>query len=251
MATPTFPQVSFNRNAVSPIECIKGGWNLIKNQYWLILGMCIVGWMIAAAVPLGILMGPMMCGLFLTFFKMRRGEPIEFGTLFKGFDYIGQSIIATLLHVIPIMCIFIPAYILFYVFFLVAMVTQGGQDSNGFALLAVVVIYALFWLAVMAVVMFISIGFMFVYPLIVDRGLGGFDAVKLSFRAAMGNFWGLFGLIFLNFLLSVGGLLLCMVGVYFVLPISYSAIATAYEQVFGLREVIVAPNTPPPPPVFS
>jgi len=67
----------------------------------------------------------------------------------------------------------------------------------------------------------------------------------------MGNFWGLFGLIFLNFLLSVGGLLLCMVGVYFVLPISYSAIATAYEQVFGLREVIVAPNTPPPPPVFS
>jgi uncharacterized membrane protein len=182
---------------------------------------------------------------------MRRGEPIEFGTLFKGFDYIGQSIIATLLHVIPIMCIIIPAYILFYVFFLVAMVAQGGQDPNGFALLAVVVIYALFWLAVMAVVMFISIGFMFVYPLIVDRGLGGFDAVKLSFKAAMANFWGLLGLIFLNFLLSVGGLLLCMVGVYFVLPISYSAIATAYEQVFGLREVIVAPNTPPPPPVFS
>lgn len=251
MSSPTVPKISFNRNAVSPVECIKGGWNLIKNQYWLILGMCIVGWMIAAAVPLGILMGPMMCGLFLTFFKMRRGEPVEFGTLFKGFDYLGQSIIATLLHVVPIMCIVIPAYILFYVFFLVAMVAQGGQDPNGFAFLVVLVIYALFWLAVMALVMFISIGFMFVYPLIVDRGLLGFDAVKLSFRAAMANFWGLLGLIFLNFLLSVAGLLMCMVGVYFVLPISYSAIATAYEQVFGLNQATLPPNTPPPPPVFS
>jgi hypothetical protein len=248
----TFPQAAFNRNAVSPVECVKGGWNLIKGQYWLVLGMCIVGWMIAAAVPLGILMGPMMCGLFLTFFKMRRGEPVEFGTLFKGFDYLGQSIIATLLHVIPIMCIVIPAYILFYVFFLVAMVAQSGTgDPNGAAFLVVLVIYVLFWLAVMALVMFISIGFMFVYPLIVDRGLQGFDAVKLSFRAAMANFWGLLGLIFLNFLLSVAGLLMCIVGVYFVLPISYSAIATAYEQVFGLQQPSMAPNTPPPPPVFS
>jgi hypothetical protein len=247
----TFPQVAFKRNAVSPVECIKGGWELIKGQYWLVLGMCIVGWMIAAAVPLGILMGPMMCGLFLTFFKMRRGEPVEFGTLFKGFDYLGQSIIATLLHVIPIMCIVVPAYILFYVFFLVAMVAQGSQgDANGFALLAVLVVYVLFWLAVMALIMFISIGFMFVYPLIVDRNLQGFDAVKLSFRAAMANFWGLLGLIFLNFLLSVAGLLMCIVGVYFVLPISYSAIATAYEQVFGLHSVSAAPDVPPPPPVF-
>ena len=60
----TVPQVTFQRNAVRPMDCFKEGWSLIKGQYWLILGMCIVGWMIAAAVPLGILMGPMMCGLF-------------------------------------------------------------------------------------------------------------------------------------------------------------------------------------------
>jgi hypothetical protein len=45
--------------------------------------------------------------------------------------------------------------------------------------------------------------------------------------------------------------LLCFIGVYFVLPISYSAIAVAYEQVFGLREGPLAPNAPPPPPVFT
>lgn len=247
----TVPQIAFQRNAVRPLECFKGGWNLIKNQYWLILGMCIVGWMVAAAVPLGILMGPMMCGIYLTFFKMRRGEPIEFGTMFKGFDYLGQSIVATLLHVIPILLIVVPAYILFYVFFFVAMVAQGGREPNGLAMLAVFAVFALFWIVVIAVIMFISIGFMFVYPLIVDRGLQGLDAVKLSFRGALANFWGLLGMVGVNFLLSIAGVLLCFVGVYFVLPISYSAIAIAYEQVFGLRQDPLPVNTPPPPPVFT
>src|SRR6185503_2948059 len=233
----TVPPVDFNRNAVSPVECLKGGWNLIKNQYWLILGMVIVGWMIASAVPFGILMGPMMCGLFLTFFKMRRGEPIEFGTLFKGFEYLGQSILATLIHVVPITVLIVGAYIAFYVFFLFAMVTQANQEPNPAAFIAVIVVYAVFWIAV--------------YALIVDRNLQGFDAIKLSFRGAFANFWGLLGMMFLNFLLSLAGMLCCIIGVYFMLPISYSAVAIAYEQIFGLRQVAPAPNVPPPPPVFT
>lgn len=247
----TIPQVEFNRSAVRPVECIKGGWNLIGNNYWLILGMCIIGLMIGSAVPLGILMAPMMCGLFITFFAMRRGQPIEFGTLFKGFEHFGQSVIATLLHAVPITVILVGAYILFYVFFLFAIVAQGGRDPNPGAMMGVFVLYGLFWIVMIFVIMFISIGFMFVYPLIVDRGLPGFEAVKMSFRAAMANFGGLLGLMLLNFLLSIAGLFLCIVGVYLVLPISYSAIAIAYEQVFGLREGALPPTTPPPPPVFT
>jgi hypothetical protein len=247
----TVPEVEFNRRAVRPVECIKGGWNLISGQYWLILGMCIIGLMIGSAVPLGILMAPMMCGLFITFFAMRRGQPIEFGTLFKGFEHFGQSVIATLLHAVPITVIVIGAYVVFYVGFLLAIVSQGSGEPNPGAMLGVMVIYGLFWIVMIFVIMFISIGFMFVYPLIVDRGLPGFDAVKMSFRAAMANFGGLLGLMFLNFLLSIAGLLLCIVGVYFVLPISYSAIAVAYEQVFGLREGPLPQKTPPPPPVFT
>lgn len=248
----TVPPVEFNRNVVSPVECLKGGWNLIKNQYWLILGMVIVGWMIASAVPFGILMGPMMCGLFLTFFKLRRGEPIEFGTLFKGFEYLGQSIVATLIHVVPMICLVVGAYVLFYVFFLFAMFSaQASGDQSGAALLIVFLVYAVFWIAIIGLIMFLSIGFMFVYPLIVDRGLQGLDAVKMSFRGAFANFWGLLGMVFLNFLLSVVGLLMCIIGVYFVLPISYAAMAVAYEQIFGLRQGAPPPSTPPPPPVFT
>jgi hypothetical protein len=245
-------QIPFQRNAVQPVECLKGGWNLIKGQYWLIFGMWLVGWMVASAVPLGILLGPMMCGLFLTFFKLRRGQPIEFGTLFKGFDYFGQSVVATLLHVIPMLAIVIPSYILFYVFFLVAVMAQGNEEPSAFAVLGVMLIFALFWIVVIAVIMIISIGFTFVYPLIVDRGVQGFDAVKLSFKAAMANFSRLLGLVVLSFFLNLAGLLLCIVGVYFVLPIGYAAIAVAYEQVFGLANAgDVGTDVPPPPPVFT
>jgi uncharacterized membrane protein len=245
------PPVSFQRNAVNPVECMKGGWNLIKGHYWLIFAMALVAWMIGAAIPFGILVGPMMCGMFLAFFKMRRGEAIEFGTLFKGFDYFAPSVIATLLHVVPVLVIVIPSYILFYLFFVVAMVAQGGEEPNPAAVFAIFALFALFWIVVLAVVMVVSIGFTFVYPLIVDRGIQGFDAVKLSFQAAMANFWRLLGLVMLNFLLSLVGLLLCFVGVYFLVPVSYAALAIAYEQVFGLRDPSEFVNVPPPPPVFN
>lgn len=244
-------QIPFQRNAVQPVECIKGGWNLIKNQYWLIFVMCLVSGMISSAVPI-ILTAPMMCGLFLTFFKMRRGEPIEFGTLFKGFDHFAQSVIASFLHAIPILVIVVPAYVLFYAFFFLAMIAQGGNEPSAPAMFGVMAMLTLFWLVVLALIMIVSIGFMFAYPLIVDRGLSGVDAVKLSFKAAMANFWRLLGLVILSFCLNLGGLLLCFVGVYLMFPIIYSALAIAYEQVFGLNTSGNAgPDVPPPPPVFT
>src|SRR6266850_7159902 len=108
--------IEFRRNAVQPMECLRAGFELIKSQYWLFVGMTAVGVIIGSVVPLGILMGPMMCGIYLALFQTRRGQPIEFGTLFKGFDYFGDSLIATLLHIIPVIVIIVPAYIVFFVF---------------------------------------------------------------------------------------------------------------------------------------
>jgi uncharacterized membrane protein len=244
------PQLTFRRNVVQPVECIKGSWALIKDQYWLFVGMSAVGLIIGSAVPLGILTGPMMCGLYLAYFKLRRREPIEFGTLFKGFDYFGPSVVATLLHVIPILVIVVPAYLLFYLGFFVSIVAQGDQP-NPAAMLGVFGMFALFWIFVVLVIIFISVGFTFAYPLIVDRKLQGLDAVKWSFKAAIANFWRLLGMMLLNGLLGIVGIALCYVGVFLVFPITYGAIAIAYEQVFGLSDPNdFGSNLPPPPPSF-
>src|SRR5215210_9265349 len=161
----TTPEIPYRRNVVEPLECIKAGWALIKDRYWLFVGMCVVGILVGSAVPFGILLGPMMCGLYLTFFKHRRREPIEFGTLFKGFDYFGPSFIATLLHILPILAIVIPAYFLFYVSMIVSVVAQG-DEPNPAAMMGVLVTFGLVWLGVILVIIVISIGFTFSYPLI-------------------------------------------------------------------------------------
>ena len=247
------PEIPFKRQAVEPVQCLKNGWELIKDQYWLFVGISAVGAIIGGAVPLGILLGPMMCGQYLAFFKKRRGEPFEFGTLFKGFDFFGPSLVATLLHIVPILAIVIPAYFIFYITMVVSMVAQGnsGEPNPGLAF-GIMGGFLLFWLVVMVLVIFISIGFTFSYPLIVDRKLQGMDAVKLSFRGAMANFWRLLGMSILSGLLTIAGALLCYVGVFLVLPIVYAAIASAYEQVYGLTGPgDFDANLPPPPPVFE
>ena len=246
-------QISFRRSAVEPVECLKAGWDLVRDEYWLFVGMCAVGMIIGGAVPAGILMGPMMCGLYLAFFRKRRGQPVEFGTLFKGFDYFGQSVIAALLHVIPLTGIILAAYIVMYVGMFAAMLAAAaaGEDAAPVAGIGMILVFFLLYVGILLLVILISVGFMFAYPLIVDRRLQGFDAVKLSFRAAFANFWRLVGLMLLGGLLAMAGALLCGIGILLAYPITMSAGAIAYEQVFGLSTPEdLRSDLPPPPPSF-
>ncbi len=244
----------FRRRAIEPVVCLKTGWQLIKDQYWSFVGMSLVGIFIGSLVPFGIILGPMMCGLYLSLFERRRGAAVEFSDLFKGFDYFGQSVVATLLHMIPMLVILVPFYIAFYVAFFMAMADSrrsgGSPDpTRMFSLFGIFAIFGLFFLLFMIV---LSVLFAFAYPLIVDRKLSGLDAVKLSVSAGLANFWQLFGLILLNGLLGLLGVLLCYVGVLLVLPVSFAAIAIAYEQVFGLsNQSLLQSQLPPPPPRFA
>src|SRR5438874_338239 len=101
---------SFNRGVVRPVECLSSGFALIKGQYWLILGITVVGILIGALVPMGIIMGPMMCGIYLVLFERMAGRNVRFELLFKGFDYFLQSLIATLLLFAAMIVLLLPLY---------------------------------------------------------------------------------------------------------------------------------------------
>ena len=243
------PLPNFEPGAVQPMVCLRAGYDLIRDQYWLFVGMCLVGILIGSAVPFGILMGPMMCGLYLAIFQKHRGQQVEFGTLFKGFDYLGESIIATLIHVVPIVVIIVPFYIVFYGVLL--FVLPRSDEPDPAALLGFFVVFFVFLLVVMILMMLISVLFTFSYPLIVDRKLSGMDAVRTSAKAAIANFWPLLGLLLITGLLGFVGVLLCYVGIFLVFPVTFAATSMAYEQVFGIKgEGPVVPG-PPPPPTFT
>jgi hypothetical protein len=238
----------FKSRAVEPVECVKQGWALIKDQFWLFVGISVVAVIIGSAVPFGILMGPMMCGVNIALLQRMSGTPVEFGMLFKGFDYFKEGLIAALLHYIPMMIIIAPFYLVMFFAQFAMMASSRGGDPNPAAVSAFLLVVVI-GLPVMVILMIIlSICFSFAYQLIVDRKLSGVDAVKLSFKAGRANFWRLCGLYLLNGLLGMAGVLLCYVGLFLVLPISFAALAVAYRQVFGGAPV--RSPYPPPPPSF-
>ncbi len=239
------PATPFRRGVVQPIYCIKTGWALIRDQYWLFVGMAAVAMILGSFVPFGIVLGPLMCGIHMALLRRRRGETVEFGILFKGFDYFGESVVATLIHYVPIVIIIIPFYIVLYGGLFLIMRRQGGElgPSSLFGFFAVLVVFGLI---MVVFIILISVIFTFSYPLIVDRKMSGLDAVKLSARGALANFWPLLGLLLLNGLMGFAGVLLCYVGFFLALPVGFAAISVAYEQVFGLGEV-QGPILPPPP----
>ncbi|HEU4476933.1 MAG TPA: hypothetical protein VFR80_00360 [Pyrinomonadaceae bacterium] len=243
------PTPTFERGAVQPMVCLRAGYDLIKDQYWLFVGMCFVAILIGSVVPFGILMGPMMCGLYLAIFQKHLGQRVEFGLLFKGFDYLAESIIATLIHVVPIVVIIVPFYIAFYGALFFMMPRNGDPDPGAF--IAFLGVFFVFLIVVMILIMLISVLFTFTYPLIVDRRLGGIDAVRTSAKAALANFWPLLGLLLLTGLLGFCGVLLCYVGMFLVFPVTFAAMSMAYKQVFGIKGAAPVVAGPPPPPTFT
>lgn len=237
----------FNRGAVSPVECISAGWNLIKDQYWLFIGMTFVALFIGAVAPMGILMGPMMCGLYLALLRKQRGETVTFDTIFKGFDYFMDSLVATLIQVVPIMLIVLPLDAVYFLFFFTTFKPgrRGAPPPTPEEMAPFFIFLAVMVLLILVVSLIVATFFIFTYPLIVDRRLSGLNAVKTSIKAAKANLGGVFGLVIMMMLLSFAGLLLCYVGALFVLPLHYASWLMAYRRVFP---TVAQPATAPPPP---
>ncbi len=239
------PDTSFNYGVVSPVECLKAGWATIKDRYWLFLGMTVVAMLIGGAVPI-VLIGPMMCGLYMCLLAKMRGEPIEFGLLFKGFDYFVPGLVAAAIQTVPgfligLMMGFISAGLA-----IAASAREGYPRTEGPP--------AIFWLVLVVLVIFaiilslaIHALFLFAYPLIVDRKLSGWEAIKISFRAALKNLGGIVGLVLLSFGLGIVGVLCCYVGVFFIMPIAVAAQAAAYRRVFPETPLNFGVSPPPPP----
>jgi uncharacterized membrane protein len=243
---------AFRRGAVRPMECLREGWGLIKNRYWLYFGITLVAMLIGSAAPFAILMGPMMCGVHYCFIRRERGQEVKFEDLFKGFQYFMQSFIATLISMIPVIIIVVPMYIAMVIYMISMTPTPppgGGAPPppNPNMFVNFMVMMFVFTFAVIVVTGLVSLFFFFMYPLIVDRKLSGWEAVKLSAKAAMGNLGGIIGLLFLQYLLSFIGLLACYVGAFFVIPLTLASTAVAYRKVFPEIEERYLHNQPKSP----
>jgi uncharacterized membrane protein len=80
---------------------------------------------------------------------------------------------------------------------------------------------------------YLGVAWVFTYLLVVDRGLDFWPAMELSRRVVTKHWWVLLGLLLVNLLLCLAGVLACVVGIFVAIPLGLGAVVYAYEDIFG------------------
>jgi len=221
---------TFQRIQIRPIEALYAGKDLVSDQYWLFVGITVVGVILGSLVPFGIIMGALLCGIYMCYFTKMRGEVVSFEMLFKGFDHFVESLIAMLVLVGIMLAVFIPLYVVL----IVAMISgfagnRGGGDATGMMML---LLFGVFYLIVLVVSLLVFTFTMFAFPLIVDRQLKAIPALKTSCQATLANLRTMVPFVLTLGVVSVVAALLCYLPALLVMPITFGAIAVVYRQMF-------------------
>ena len=224
------PEFSFNASAIKPVECLKQAWGLIKDDYWLLFAISLVGAMVAG-VTVYVLLGAMVCGIMGCYLKKIDGGVVKFEDLWVGMKYLVPSIPIALLFIVPIVIYFVTMFITMYSpLITIAVMGEGNVDS--ILLIGTFAVAILIDIVVAVAITLVHSLIIFAFPLLIDRKLNAIDAIKLSARASLKNIGGIAGMIVLQFAMVILGWLIFCVGLYLIIPILTATNLVAYRKVF-------------------
>lgn len=193
----------------------------------------LIGTVISAAV-----FAPLTAGFIIVTLRQYRGASWSFGDFFSGFQYWTPLFIVGLITGLVGFVCMLPAEIVNTIAgvdqmanFLAAIQSKGGPPpkppdprlallASGLQLmggLIQLIIYCRF--------------LVLANYLVVDRGMGGVEAIKGSTELAQGHVLGWIGVSILFGLISALGVLLCCVGLFFTAPFGMLLSVAAYMQV--------------------
>jgi uncharacterized membrane protein len=168
----------------------------------VLVGATVLGWLVTvglAFVPiLGWIVGFVLIGgLDYMFLRRIRGEEVQIGDVFAGFN-------------------------LALVNLTMAGLVKWLLTTLGFALCILPGIYLL-------------VGYMFALPLVIDKKMEFWTAMEVSRRVVHAHWWSLFGLAIVLVLVALCGFLLCGIGALISIPVSSVALMYVYEDLFGVQ----------------
>lgn len=258
-----FNHIQFRPSAIDASGCVGSGWEMVKQNYGLFLAMSLVAVILSGCIPCVsiFIVGPVMGGVYYVVLRQMRGEPVEFGMMFKGFEKFVPLMVIGIVQAIPE--IIGQGLRLGVQFGQIGLDSSRGRRSGDFfqnpsidpdifaglaagvlIIAAIVVIVLVLFAVIWRVLLFFAI------PLAMEHDLGPVDAMKLSARAAIANLGGLIVLFIFEFLIALLGLIMCLIGMFLVaIPIIYVANAIAYRQVFPWIQQQF--NMSPPPTAYG
>lgn len=178
-----------------------------------------------------ILTPALLVGGYLAAHKLNKNEELEFGTFFKGFDFIGSLASAALVTSLIVIAAFIPLIAVWYMYgaadWLYEMIDNPmlAEEPPSFP----------FWsFLLLAPAVYFGVAYSWSYHFIAFYGMGFWEAMETS-RKIITKKWGLFFLFFLILGLLVGlGFLLFFIGALVAFPILMCASYAAFADVTGL-----------------
>ena len=232
--------------------CISRGWALLKANFGVLFGAVMIYFgvqfllSILSVIPLiGVLFtlaswvitGPLMGGLLYLFLRVVRGEAAGPGDVFDGFRrafgqlFLGQLVTSLLMG----LCL-LPALVAGVIMLIPTISEFKGAGLvhlvETFPANVLVAVGGVFLLCLIPL-LYLQVSWMFTLPLILDKGLEFWPAMKLSWQRVNVHWWQLFGLMVLVGLVNVLGLLMCFVGILVTVPIGLAALMYAYETIFS------------------
>jgi uncharacterized membrane protein len=189
-----------------------------------------------------VISGPLMGGVFYLFIRAVRNETAEVGDVFAGFRRaFGHLFLGTLVQGILIGLCLVPALVVFFIKLFPVMRELSHTTHPSPEQLMQTVMPALIsclpWFFICALpAIYLGTSWKFTLPLIVDREMDFWTAMKTSFKMVNKHWWQVFGLVVLIGLLNIAGLLACCVGMLFTIPIGFAALMHAYETIFSERK---------------
>jgi uncharacterized membrane protein len=185
--------------AFSISDCFSRGWNLVMQDFWPIIGVNALMFLILTAANgmyVGIFLnGVVIGGLYCYFLRRIRNQPATLNDAFTGFalafvPLMLASLVSSLLTVVGFLCCIIPG-------------------------------------------IYLTVAWAFTFPLVMDKRLEFWPAMELSRKVVNRVWWGVFGFLILTFLINLLGFLLLCVGVFFTSAVTMAASAYAYESIFN------------------
>jgi hypothetical protein len=242
-ASPGLAEDLFTRDYDLDIGgCIGNAWELLKNNFGLLFGGVAVFLLIQLGLGgLGqipfvglvfslasiIVSGPLMGGVYSFVLKTIRRQPAEVGDIFAGFRLaFGQLLLGYLVMVI-LTCLAALPGVLIMAFPIYLMVHHHTVEAGPFLLALLGFVVA------MIPAIYLSTGWVFSLPLIIDKQMEFWPAMRASRRMVGKHWWLVFGLMVVCGLIYFAGFLACCVGLFVAAPIMFGAMMYAYESIFS------------------
>lgn len=174
-------------------SCLGRAWDLLKADFWPIIGASALILVILGSV--GLIAGPLLGGLFSYHLKKIRRQPAQVGDAFAGFS-----------------SMFLPLFL-------------GG--------LVVGLLVSVGFLACIIPGIYLAVAWKLTLPLIIDRKLGFWDAMEVSRKVVTRHWWSMLLFVMVCWLVNFCGALAFGVGIFFSWPLTMLASAFLYEDLFG------------------